>query len=54
MDEDERAAIRDEGYDPDDPAVIDALDQVKRTLHTYRHLAWTLANDDVHSSPARL
>ncbi|MDJ0362997.1 hypothetical protein [Rhodococcus sp. H29-C3] len=53
MDEDERAAIRDEGYDPDDPAVIDALDQVTRTLHTYRHLAWTLTNDGVHGSPAR-
>jgi hypothetical protein len=26
MDEIERAAIRDEGYDPDDPAVIAALD----------------------------
>jgi hypothetical protein len=25
MDESERAAIRDEGYDPDDPAVVAAL-----------------------------
>jgi hypothetical protein len=29
MDEIERDAIRDEGYDPDDPAVLAALDQVR-------------------------
>jgi hypothetical protein len=30
MDEIERAAIGDEGYDPDDPKVIAALDRVAR------------------------
>jgi hypothetical protein len=29
MDEIERAAIRDEGYDPDDPKVVAALDRVR-------------------------
>ena len=28
----ERAAIRDEGYDPDDPKVIAALDRVRAEL----------------------
>ncbi|OZE18726.1 hypothetical protein CH278_00600 [Rhodococcus sp. 05-2254-5] len=45
MDDDECAAIRDEGRDPSDPAVVSALDQVKRTLHLYRHLAWTFTAD---------
>lgn len=47
MDHDERAAIRADGYDPDQPAVSDALDQVKLTLRLYRHLAWTFTNDDL-------
>lgn len=47
MDDDEDAAIRDEGRDPNDPAVVSALDQVKRTLHLYRHLAWTFTADDL-------
>ena len=47
MDDDEDAAIRDEGRDPNEPAVISALDQVKRTLHLYRHLAWTFTADDL-------
>jgi hypothetical protein len=34
MDEIERAAIRDEGYDPDDPDVIAALDRVRAELST--------------------
>jgi hypothetical protein len=32
MEDIERAAIRDEGYDPDDPAVIAALDRVRGEL----------------------
>ena len=36
MDECERAAIRDEGYDPDDPAVIVALARVTVLLRSYR------------------
>lgn len=36
MDDIERAAIVDEGFDPDDPAVIAALTQVKETLRRYR------------------
>jgi hypothetical protein len=32
MDEFERAAIRDQGYDPDDPAVVAALDRVRAEL----------------------
>jgi S1-C subfamily serine protease len=32
MNEIERAAIRDEGYDPDDPAVVAALDRVRAEL----------------------
>jgi hypothetical protein len=32
MDEIERAAIRDEGYDPDDPAVVAAIDLVRWEL----------------------
>ena len=32
MDEIERAAIRDEGYDPDDPGVVAALDIVRWEL----------------------
>ena len=47
MDDDEDAAIRDEGRDPSDLAVRSALDQVKRTLHLYRHLAWTFTADDL-------
>ena len=53
MDHDERAAIRGEGHDPDHPAVVTALDQVKRTLRLYRHLAWTFtaADLDGHGVP---
>lgn len=47
MDDDEDAAIRDEGRDPNDPAVMRALDQVKRTLHLYRHIAWSFTADDL-------
>ena len=47
MDDDERAAIRADGHDPDNPAVSQALDQVKRTLYQYRHLAWTFTKDDL-------
>ncbi len=32
MDDIEREAIRDEGYDPDDPKVITALDRVRAEL----------------------
>jgi hypothetical protein len=32
MDDIERAAIRDEGHDPDDPAVVAALDRVSAEL----------------------
>jgi hypothetical protein len=32
MDEVERAALRDEGYDPDDPVVVAALDRVSAEL----------------------
>ena len=32
----ERAAIRDEGYDPDDPAVVAALDRVRAELAAVR------------------
>lgn len=32
MDEIERAAIRNTGYDPDDPAVVAAIDQVRAEL----------------------
>jgi hypothetical protein len=32
MDDVERAAIREEGYDPDDPKVIAALDRVRAEL----------------------
>lgn len=32
MDEIERAAIRNEGYDPDDPDVVAALDRVRAEL----------------------
>jgi hypothetical protein len=47
MDHDERAAIRSDGHDPDHPAVSDTLDQVKRTLRLYRHLAWTFTKDEL-------
>ncbi|MDR6913002.1 hypothetical protein J2W54_005015 [Rhodococcus fascians] len=47
MDDDERAAIRADGHDPDHPAVSDALDQVKHTLRLCRHLAWTFTKDDL-------
>ena len=47
MDHDDRAAIRDEGHDPDHPAVVTALDQVKHALHLYRHLAWTFTAADL-------
>jgi hypothetical protein len=36
MDEIERAAIRDEGYDPDDPEVVAALDRVRDELGGFR------------------
>jgi hypothetical protein len=32
MDDIEREAIRDEGYDPDDPAVVATLDRVRAEL----------------------
>ena len=32
IDDIEREAIRDEGYDPDDPAVLAALDRVRAEL----------------------
>lgn len=38
MDPIERASIIDEGYDPDDPTVRDALDNVVRILAYHRHL----------------
>ncbi|MCZ4277779.1 hypothetical protein [Rhodococcoides yunnanense] len=38
MDPIERAAIIDEGYDPDDPAVLSALADVVRTLGEHRHI----------------
>ncbi|OAK54010.1 hypothetical protein [Rhodococcoides kyotonense] len=38
MDPIERAAIADEGYDPDDPAVDAAMDRVVRLLADHRHL----------------
>ena len=47
MDDDTRAAIRAEGHDPDDPATMTSLEQVKRTLHLSRHLAWTFTADDL-------
>ena len=34
MDDVERAAIREEGYDPDDPKVIAALDRVRAEIET--------------------
>lgn len=51
MDDDEHAATRDEGHDPNHPAVIHALDQVKRALHLYRHHAWTLTADNLDGHP---
>lgn len=38
MDPEERAAIIDEGYDPDDPTVRADLDHVRRLLAEHRHL----------------
>lgn len=38
MDEIERAAIRCEGLDPDDPAVVAALDRVRAELAALTHL----------------
>jgi hypothetical protein len=38
MDHDERSAIRDEGHDPDHPAVIAALERLARTLNAHRGL----------------
>ncbi|OZF05999.1 hypothetical protein CH300_12310 [Rhodococcus sp. 15-1154-1] len=38
MDDHERRAICDEGFDPDDPHVISAFRQVTATLRAYRHL----------------
>lgn len=38
MDDEHRAAIRAEGYDPDHPAVIAALECVSRTLKAHRGL----------------
>ncbi|MEV8236972.1 hypothetical protein AB0P23_17165 [Rhodococcus sp. NPDC077669] len=38
MDSIERAAIVDEGYDPDDPDVHAAMDHVSRLLAAHRHL----------------
>ena len=35
MDEIEREAIRAEGLDPDDPAVVTAIDLVRRQLSLY-------------------
>jgi hypothetical protein len=37
MDDDERAAIRAEGHDPDHPTVLHALGQAKRSLHLDLH-----------------
>ncbi|MGB2720386.1 MAG: hypothetical protein WBC54_11615, partial [Rhodococcus sp. (in: high G+C Gram-positive bacteria)] len=53
MDHHERTAIRNEGHDPNHPAVVAALDQVKRTLNLHRHLAWTFtaADLDGHAVP---
>ncbi|WP_179277634.1 hypothetical protein [Rhodococcus sp. 14-2496-1d] len=51
MDHDEREAVRDEGRDPDHPAVATALHQVKRTLSLYRHLAWTFTAADLDGNP---
>lgn len=45
--DDERAAIRADGYDPDHPAVSHALDQVKHALHLHRHLSWTFTASDL-------
>ena len=39
MDPDERAAIVDEGYAPDDPTVRADLERVRRLLAEHRHLA---------------
>jgi len=36
VDDIEREAIRDEGYDPDDPAVVAALDRVRDELAAVR------------------
>jgi hypothetical protein len=36
MDDDEREAVRAEGLDPDDPAVVAALDLVRWELSLYR------------------
>lgn len=47
MDDDEREAIRSEGYDPDQPAVHHALDQAKSAARLYRHLAWTFTAADL-------
>lgn len=47
MDDDTRAAIRAQGRDPDDPALLTALEQVRRTLYLRRHLAWTFTADDL-------
>lgn len=38
MDSIERTAVIDEGYDPDDPTVLAALDDVMRVLAEHRHL----------------
>lgn len=38
MDPIERAAIVDEGYDPDDPTVRAGLEHVRRVLAEHRHL----------------
>lgn len=47
MDQNDREAIHGASYDPDDPAVANALDLVKRALRLHRHLAWTFTADDL-------
>lgn len=38
MDDIEREAIRDEGYDPDDPALVAAIDMVRAEVAPTRRL----------------
>lgn len=44
VEEIELAAIRDEGYDPEDPAVIVALARVKELLRSRRFLASAMSS----------